>query len=97
MHRRRTLLTGCSLLTIASTAPRRALAQNGDWSARTVTVVVPFPPGSSSDIVARAVAQPMQQAIGKPVVVENRPGATGEIGARSVARSAPDGHTLMHA
>jgi tripartite-type tricarboxylate transporter receptor subunit TctC len=62
-----------------------------------VTIVVPFPPGSSSDIVARAVAQPMQQATGKAVVVENRPGATGEIGARSVVRSAPDGYTLMHA
>ena len=84
----------------AARRPRRArppARKGGDWPARNVTIVVPFPPGSSSDIVARAVAQPMQQALGKPVVVENRPGATGEIGARSVARSAPDGYTLMHA
>ena len=95
--RRRTFLTACSLLPAALAGARHAGAQGGDWPARNMTIVVPFPPGSSSDIVARAVAQPMQQALGKPVVVENRPGATGEIGARSVARSAPDGYTLMHA
>jgi tripartite-type tricarboxylate transporter receptor subunit TctC len=62
-----------------------------------VTIVVPFAPGSSSDIIARAMAQQMQVALGRPFTVENRPGATGEIGARQVIRSAPDGYTLMHA
>src|SRR4051812_6331816 len=95
MHRRN-FLGAAAMLGSATVAPRSTRAQ-GDWPARTVTIIVPFTPGSSSDIIARAVAQPMQQSLGKPVVVENRPGATGEIGARSVVRSAPDGYTLMHA
>ncbi|MFC7557230.1 Bug family tripartite tricarboxylate transporter substrate binding protein [Pseudoroseomonas wenyumeiae] len=67
------------------------------WPARTVTIIVPFAPGSSSDIVGRAMAGAMASSTGKPIVVENRPGATGELGARGVIRSAPDGYTLMHA
>lgn len=68
-----------------------------DWPTRAVTIIVPFAPGSSSDIIARAMAQGMQGALGRSVTVENRPGATGEVGARQVIRSAPDGYTLMHA
>jgi tripartite-type tricarboxylate transporter receptor subunit TctC len=94
MHRR-SFLQASALLGPAALAGYGARAQ-GDWPARTVTIVVPFTPGSSSDIIARAMAQPMQQSLGKPVVVENRAGATGEVGARAVARSAPDGYTLMH-
>ena len=75
---------------------RHAVAQE-EWPSRPVTILVPFAPGSSSDIIGRAVAQGMQQSLGKPVVAENRPGATGEVGARAVIRSAPDGHMLMHA
>ncbi|WP_426955305.1 Bug family tripartite tricarboxylate transporter substrate binding protein [Muricoccus radiodurans] len=77
-------------------AATRAGAQE-EWPSRPVTIVVPFAPGSSSDIVARAISAPMASSIGKPVVVENRPGATGELGTRGVVRAAPDGHTLMHA
>jgi len=96
--RRRNLLGAAALLAPTAAALRAHPARaQGDWPARTVTIVVPFTPGSSSDIIARAIAQPMQQSLGKPVVAENRPGATGEIGARSVVRSAPDGYTLMHA
>lgn len=73
-----------------------ALAQ-ADWPSRAVSIIVPFAPGSSSDIIARAMAQAMQGQTGRPVTVENRPGATGEVGARQVIRSAPDGYTLMHA
>lgn len=67
------------------------------WPARGVTVVVPFAPGSSSDIIARSLAQHMQQALDKPFAVENRPGASGIIGTQQVIRAAPDGHVLMHA
>ncbi|APT58479.1 LacI family transcriptional regulator [Roseomonas gilardii] len=93
-------LLRASLLTPILGAPAllsRAARAEMAWPERTVTIVSPFAPGSSSDIVARAIGVQMQQGIGKPVVVENRPGATGEIGARFVIRSAPDGHTLMHA
>ncbi|MBI0535977.1 tripartite tricarboxylate transporter substrate binding protein [Roseomonas sp. KE2513] len=77
-------------------APALLRAQEA-WPSKPVTIIVPFAPGSSSDIVGRAIAQGVQAATGKPVVVENRPGATGEIGARVVIRSAPDGGILMHA
>ena len=93
--KRRTLLAGAGLVSPAILAGA-ARAQD-DWPARPETIVVPFTPGGSSDIVARAMAQNMQQALGKPVVIENRPGAGGEIGARTVIRTAPDGYTLMHA
>ena len=83
------------LLLAPLAAPALARAQSG-WPQRAVTVVVPFAAGSSSDIIARATAQQMATTLGKPFVVENRPGATGELGARGVIRSAPDGHTLMH-
>jgi tripartite-type tricarboxylate transporter receptor subunit TctC len=84
------------LFLAATLLPLAARAEE-EWPARPTTIIVPFAPGSSSDIIARAAAQQMTQQLGKPVLVENRPGATGEVGARQVIRSAPDGHTLMHA
>lgn len=93
MTDRRQILT-CSLGLLAAAAwPTAALAQA--WPTQPVKLIVTFPPGGSSDIVARLVAPLLSQRIGQPVVVENRPGAASTLGAALVARSQPDGHTLL--
>lgn len=92
MDRRRFLAASAALAPAALARP--ALAQ-ADWPTRPVTVVVPFVAGGASDITARAIAMRMQQNLGRPVVVENRPGANGEVAGRQFARTAPDGYTLM--
>jgi len=72
----------------------RAAAQTGNWPDHPIRLVVPFPPGSSSDIVARIVAQGLSGKLGQPVVVEDRPGASTALGGEYVAHSVPDGYTL---
>jgi tripartite-type tricarboxylate transporter receptor subunit TctC len=68
-----------------------------DYPAKTVTIIVPFTPAGSTDILARIAAQAWEKAIGKSFVVENRPGAGQQIGVNAVAKAAPDGHTLLMA
>lgn len=74
-------------------APEAATAQS--FPSRPVTVVVPFAPGSASDIMGRAIAQQLQAAWNQPVLVDNRPGASATVGAAHVARAPADGHTLL--
>lgn len=93
---RRTIL-GSGVLAVPALLGARPGAAQAEWPARPVTIVVPFATGGPSDIISRLTATRMQQVYGRPFVVENRPGATGEIGARQVIRSPADGYTLMHA
>ncbi len=72
-----------------------AQAQNQSWPERQVTIVVPFGAGGTTDLFARIVAEHLQAKYGKPFVIENRPGAGGNIGTTAVAKAAPDGHTLL--
>jgi tripartite-type tricarboxylate transporter receptor subunit TctC len=78
----------------AAVASPAVLAQ-GAWPNRPIRIVVPFPPGGSNDVVARPLAERLQQKLGQPVVIENRAGAGGAIGATAVAQSPADGYTLM--
>jgi tripartite-type tricarboxylate transporter receptor subunit TctC len=84
----------CILVWVALTAS--AAAQGGElsWPQRAIRLVVPFPAGSSTDIVARIVAQRLAVGLGQQLVIENRAGASGNIGAEVVARAAPDGYTI---
>lgn len=86
------------LLASACTLAFAALAQTGNpaaWPEKPVTIVVPFPAGGSTDMVARAMALQLGEKLGQSFVVDNRPGATGTLGAGAVKRAAPDGYTLL--
>ena len=72
-----------------------SLAQAATYPSKPVTIIVPFPAGGSSDMIGRVLAQKMGEKLGQPFVVENKPGATGSIGAATVKNSAPDGYTLL--
>ena len=65
-----------------------------DWPSRAIHLIVPFPAGSSPDLIARVLSEKLASALGQPVIVENRPGAGGNLGTALVARAAPDGYTI---
>ena len=95
MQTRKTFLTRClAAIGVALFAALPAAAQT-TFPSKQVTVVVAFPPGGGSDLLGRLLAKKYQEMWGQTVVVLNRPGAAGVIGAREVGRAAPDGHTLL--
>lgn len=93
---RRPLLGGLAGLLTVRGLTRPALAQ-GSTAARPITIIVPFAPGGSTDIVSRLMAERMTALLGQPVQVENRPGGNTVVGAEYVARARPDGQTLLMA
>jgi tripartite-type tricarboxylate transporter receptor subunit TctC len=87
--RTRTTLTAMAFGFAAS------LAAAQSWPAKPITLIVPFPPGGSSDALARSITTPLSQTLGQPVVVESKPGAGATVGADYVAKAKPDGYTLL--
>ncbi|HWP11718.1 MAG TPA: tripartite tricarboxylate transporter substrate binding protein [Ramlibacter sp.] len=96
LNRRQAL--ACAALTLGLSGPAafaQGTAPAAAWPAKPVKVIVNFPPGGAADQLARAIGVPLQEALGQPVVIENRAGANGNIGGDAVAKSPPDGYTLL--
>jgi tripartite-type tricarboxylate transporter receptor subunit TctC len=81
-----------ALLALVAAAP---LAQAQDWPNRPIRFIVPYPPGGSTDIAARVIGEHLSRVLGQQIVVENKSGATGNIGFEAAARSAPDGYSVL--
>jgi tripartite-type tricarboxylate transporter receptor subunit TctC len=87
---RRTVLFGAAVAAVCGSAFAQSV-----WPGKAVKIVVAYPPGGSADTTARQIQERLTKRLGQPVVIENRPGAGGRLGAQSVARSDPDGYTLL--
>lgn len=92
MRARSGLLVFCVAALVALGAHAQVAAS---WPTKPVRWIVPFPPGGSADVISRVVAQKLAERIGQPVVVENRSGASGNVGHEAVAKAAPDGYTVL--
>jgi tripartite-type tricarboxylate transporter receptor subunit TctC len=82
-----------ALLAVIAVAPASAPAQG--FPNKPIRIIIPYPAGGTTDLMARALQDPIQKALGQPVLIENKAGAGGIVAAREVARSTPDGHTLL--
>jgi tripartite-type tricarboxylate transporter receptor subunit TctC len=87
---------GAALLAMAASAPAQMQGPlQGQYPSKSITLIVPFGPGSTTDTISRIIAQHLGQALNQSIVIENKPGANGAIAAAYVARAAPDGYTLL--
>ena len=95
MTRRR--FVGCAAMAALACATAPAFAQDAaaTYPSKTVTIIVPFPPGGTTDVTARQIAAALTKSLGQTFIVENKAGANGNIGSAQVARAAPDGYTLL--
>ncbi|MFN7777308.1 MAG: Bug family tripartite tricarboxylate transporter substrate binding protein [Betaproteobacteria bacterium] len=93
--RRRSTAAALAALAASALLPAQVRAAT-DWPARPPRLIVPFPPGGGADILARTIVPYLEKALGAQIVVENKPGAGGNVGAEYVARAAPDGYTLLY-
>ncbi len=94
--RRRHFATLGAIVLIANVTAVVPVAQAA-WPERAITMIVPFPPGGPADSLARAIAQKLQERLGQPVVIDNKPGAGGMLGVELGARAKPDGYTMIMA
>jgi len=94
INRRQLTLTALATAAVAAVAPGTALAQAA-WPSKPIRFVVPFAAAGTTDILARALAPELQKALGQPVVVDNKPGAGGNTAAGEVAKTPPDGYTML--
>lgn len=94
--KRRSIFKAASIAALLISGSTLATAQNA-WPTRSITMIVPFPPGGLADLVARPVAEAMSRELGQPVVIENKAGAGGGIGMSLVAKAKPDGYTILMA
>ena len=88
---KRAFLRGLAALALAATFTTHAQ----EWPTKPVTLLVPFPPGGTTDQIARHIQKPLSELLGQPIIVENKAGASGSIGAAQVAKAAPDGYTWL--
>jgi tripartite-type tricarboxylate transporter receptor subunit TctC len=86
-------IVGACVLAISAVAP--ALAQAPIWPTKRVQIVVPFAPGSATDLLPRTIFEHVSAKVGQPIIIENRPGGGGAIGVSAVAKAEPDGHTIL--
>lgn len=83
------------LAALAASAGGNVLAQNANWPERPIQLLIPYPPGGSTDLIARPLAIRLQERLGQPVVLDYKPGAGGTVASQAAARAKPDGHTFI--
>lgn len=94
MNHRRSIIRGVATLAVALAAAPGIAQTASNWPNKPIRYIVPFAPGGTTDILARTVGEKLAVALGQPIVIENKPGQGGSVGAAELARAAPDGYTI---